>query len=79
MDYFFSLTHVFTQGQYNSPFIFYKGYTDNYMDYDWQRGSPAPSGGFYTSGDNKNKGKMFSLFKWQWDIIRADRSIIFSY
>jgi len=53
------------------------------MDYSWQLGRPIDpkdlSKGFYSSGDNKNKNKMFSLFKWQWEIIRADRSIIISY
>lgn len=41
------------------------------MDYSWQFGPPIDpmdlSKGFYSSGDNKNKDKMFSLFKWQWD------------
>lgn len=58
-------------------------YSANYMDYSWQLGRPIDpkdlSKGFYSSGDNKNKNKMFSLFKWQWEIIRADRSIIISY
>ncbi|OAB78236.1 zinc metalloprotease [Cochleicola gelatinilyticus] len=73
----FSLPHVFSASL--SPFDFYQGYTDNYMDYTWQRGSPSPSGGYYSSGDNKYKGKMYSLFKWQWPIIRSDRSLILTY
>ncbi len=63
----------------SSPHIFHRGYTDNYMDYDWQIGASAPSGGYYSSGDNKFKGKMYSLFKWQWDIMRNDESLITSY
>lgn len=64
----FSLTHVFEEA--GTPrHIFYQGYTDNYMDYDWQQGNKS----------NPYKGKMFSLYKWQWDIMRSDRSLIFNY
>lgn len=73
----FSLPHIFSASL--STFNFYQGYCDNYMDYNWQKGAPAPGGGFYGSGDNVHKGKMFSLFKWQWEILRADRSLILSY
>ncbi len=45
----------------------YQGYSDNYMDYNWQKGSPAPEGGYYGSRDNVYKGKMYSLYKWQWE------------
>ena len=50
-----------------------KGYTDNYMDYDWKKVN-APD-----SSDNDFKGKMYSFFKWQWEIMRRDRSLIFNY
>ena len=43
--------------------------TDNYMDYI----------NLSTKGDNIHKGKMFSFFKWQWEIMRRDRSLIFNY
>lgn len=41
------------------------------MDYTWRRG-----GG--TNSFNTND-KMNNFFKWQWDIMRKDRSLIFSY
>lgn len=74
----FSLTHAFQEGIHNSPHIFYNGYTDNYMDYTWQAGT-FRNGKLYSSGANMYKDKMFSFFKWQWDIMRADRSLIFKY
>lgn len=50
------------------------------MDYNWQKGILSPSGGFYSSGANLHAGKMYSFFKWQWDIMRSDiRSLIFNY
>ncbi len=48
------------------------------MDYTWQAGNYA-NGQLYSSGANKYKGKMFSFFKWQWDIMRKDRSLIQNY
>ncbi|MFC4414164.1 zinc metalloprotease [Kaistella carnis] len=64
----FSLPHTFEQAG-NPRHVFYQGYTDAYMDYDWrQGGSPNP----YSS-------KMYSIFKWQWEIMRNDRSLIFNY
>lgn len=72
-----SLPHIFSTAL--SPFEFYHGYTDNYMDYEWQKGNAAPSGGYFSSGDNKYKGNMYSFFKWQWNILRTDRSLIFTY
>jgi len=79
----FSLPHIFMEAggklKVSSSHIFHRGYTDNYMDYEWQIGARAPSGGYYSSGDNKYKGKMYSLFKWQWNIIRNDESLITNY
>ena len=49
------------------------------MDYSCQRGLPIDPAdlrkGFYTSGNNKFKGKMYSLYKWQWKIMRGDESL----
>ncbi|MGS2738386.1 hypothetical protein [Sinomicrobium sp. M5D2P17] len=77
----FSLPHIFSDSM--SSFKFYQGYTDNYMDYEWQKGNPVDpndlSKGFYSSGDNIFKNNMYSLFKWQWDILRSDRSLITNY
>ncbi|WP_339699475.1 hypothetical protein [uncultured Marixanthomonas sp.] len=61
----FSLLHIFSANL--SSFDLYQGYSDNYMDYNWQKGSPAPEGGYYGSRDNVYKGKMYSLYKWQWE------------
>ncbi|UOX32518.1 hypothetical protein LXD69_10690 [Flavobacterium sediminilitoris] len=72
-----SLPHIFSSAL--SSFEFYHGYTDNYMDYEWQKGNRAPNGSYYSSGDNKFKGNMYSLFKWQWNIVRTDRSLILNY
>lgn len=72
-----SLPHVFQEGS-RARHTFYHGYTDNYMDYTWQAGV-FRNGQLYSSGPNIYKGKMFSFFKWQWDIMRSDRSLIFNY
>ena len=72
-----SLPHIFDDDL--SQFPFYWGYTDNYMDYTWQRGENDSRGGFFSTGDNTYKGKMYSFFKWQWDIMRRDRSLTFNY
>jgi hypothetical protein len=83
-----SLPHIFmaAEGTFkvSSSHVFYKGYTDNYMDYEWQQGaivwdSVKNKWNRYSSGDNKYKGKMYSFFKWQWDIIRKDESLIKNY
>ncbi|NDV65233.1 hypothetical protein [Bacteroides sp. 224] len=66
-----SLLHPFSN---LSPYKFHHGYTDNYMDYTWKMGPRGTS-----SGDNIHKGKMYSFFKWQWDIMRNDRSLISNY
>ena len=67
-----SLPHIFQEGGL-SEHVFYQGYTDNYMDYDRKKVN-APD-----SSDNDFKGKMYSFFKWQWEIMRRDRSLIFNY
>lgn len=65
----FGLPHTFQEGSYAGPHIFYQGYTDAYMDYDWSQPSSA----------NIYSGKMFSFYKWQWELMRRDRSLIFNY
>ena len=72
-----SFHHIFDDDL--SKFPFYWGYKDNYMDYTWQRGENDSRGGFFSTGDNTYKGKMYSFFKWQWDIMRRDRSLTFNY
>ena len=68
----FSLTHTFQEGAHNSPHIFYKGFTDNVMDYVNQVGVS-------TRNPFERNDKMNCFFKWQWDIMRRDRSLIFNY
>ncbi|WP_299443249.1 DUF4280 domain-containing protein [uncultured Aquimarina sp.] len=63
-----SLPHSFDEG-FPKPHVFHIGFTDNYMDYIQQADGTA----------NPFTGKMTSFFKWQWDIMRADRSLIFNY
>jgi hypothetical protein len=71
------LQHTFSAGSLSDglaapALTFYQGYTDNIMDYTWQQG---------TGNDNPYNGKdqMRSFFKWQWDALRTDRSLIHRY
>ena len=68
----FSLTHTFQEGTIKAPHIFYKGFTDNIMDYVNQVGVS-------TRNPFETNDKMNSFFKWQWNIMRKDRSLIFNY
>ena len=73
---YFSLTHVFQEASarntVKSPHIFYKGFTDNIMDYVNQVA-------IRTRNPFEANDKMNNFHKWQWDILRADRSLIFNY
>jgi hypothetical protein len=80
-----SLSHIFMEpnGKYkvSSPHVFYQGHTDNCMDYDWTMGANVihkkTRKWRYTQGEaNQNKAIMYSFFKWQWDIMRTDGSLI---
>ncbi len=75
----FGLPHVFQGGSFAGPYTFYHGYTENYLDYTWQAGSLDRVGRLLGSGDNKFKGKMYSFYKWQWKMLRTDRSLITNY
>ena len=74
----FSLFHTFDS---NSPHIFYKGYTDNYMDYIFHRGvnqtfnQEVDVYNEYYPNKDYCKSKMHSFFKWQWDLMRKDLGI----
>lgn len=72
----FSLTHIFQEATarstIKSPFIFQKGFTDNIMDYVNQVGVPDRNP--FEKNDMMN-----NFFKWQWDILRKDRSLILTY
>ena len=77
----FGLPHVFQMGALAGPHKFYHGYTDNVMDYDWQMGPPSVGVGAQptSTGPNRFMGKTYSFCKWQWEIIRNDRSLITDY
>lgn len=74
----FSLTHTF-EPHPSAIHKFHHGYTDNYMDYTWKgialgvnsKGKTVVS----KSSANQYDNKMYSFFKWQWDLIRKDRSV----
>ncbi len=68
----FSLLHTFQEGTYIGKHTFYKGFLDNIMDYVNQVGVSTRNP--YEASDNMN-----NFFKWQWDILRTDRSLIFTY
>lgn len=72
----FTLPHTFETSSKNSSannkHIFYKGYTDNVMDYDAYLISDDP----LTYDQNKYNGQMYSFFKWQWDLMRKDKKSI---
>ncbi|WP_392420060.1 hypothetical protein ACF3OE_12145 [Capnocytophaga canis] len=61
------LKHPFEEYE-NIP-LFEKGTTDNYIDYEQTE----------YGTENPHKGKMFSLFKWQWDNIHKNKKLKFSY
>ena len=63
----FSLSHTFEE---LSETEFYQGYTENVMDY-YKYELPNRK----KESDGQYKNKMYSFFKWQWDLIRKDQSI----
>ncbi len=78
----FSLYHPFQEGNY-VPGIFYQGTTDKVMDYTWRVAGGAP-GSLTSAGSNPYypsaaRSHMWRFFKYEWDRIRADRSMITDY
>ncbi|WP_051336214.1 PAAR-like protein [Aquimarina latercula] len=67
-----SLPHTFEE-YFARPFTFYQGFTDNHMDY-FNQYHPDPN---TIGGANPNKENMHSFFKWQWDIMRGDKSLVY--
>ena len=63
----FSLSHTFEE---LSETEFYQGYTENVMDY-YKYELPNRK----KESDGQYKNKMYSFFKWQWDLMRKDQSI----
>lgn len=62
-----SLPHIFSKAL--SDHKFYRGYTDNYMDYTTRLDGTAAKGRI------NNVHQRLFLFKWQWDIMRQDQSL----
>lgn len=65
----FSLVHTFQEGG-GAKHTFYQGYTDNLMDYSF-----IPHA--IKNLPNRFSGHMWALYKWQWDLLRKDRSITY--
>lgn len=70
----FSLPHTFEE-EYSTEHNFYQGYTDNLMDYTYKSN---PDNIITANIDNPYNMDMWALFKWQWDILRQDRSLDYS-
>lgn len=54
---------------------FYQGYTDNIMDYGFGYKEDKNMTSGISQINNKSNGKMWSLYKWQWDIMRKDINV----
>lgn len=54
---------------------FYQGYTDNVMDYEGRNAPKNPSKPIKETDKYNQFKNLNSLFKWQWNILRADRSL----
>ena len=72
----FTLNHTFERYSKNSSannkHVFYRGYTENVMDYNAYLISDDP----LAYDQNKYNGQMYSFFKWQWDLMRKDTKSI---
>ena len=72
----FTLPHTFEtfseNDSANNKHIFYRGYTENVMDYNAYLISGKP----LVYDQNKYNGQMYSFFKWQWDLMRKDKKSI---
>ena len=72
----FTLPHTFEtfseNDSANNKHIFYRGYTENVMDYNAYLISDDP----LVYDQNKYNGQMYSFFKWQWDLMRKDKKSI---
>ena len=71
----FSLAHSFNS---DSLHIFYRGYTDNIMDYPSKKNEKKEKDRVKkTKIRMKQEERLTSFFKWQWDEIRSDRSMVY--
>ncbi|MFQ1011526.1 hypothetical protein ACFX2U_01535 [Gilliamella apicola] len=78
----FSLPHTFQRDEkkYKPQHSFYRGYTENYMDYEKKYIKPPVNSNFKNKNTvfrafNNYKDNMYSFYKWQWDTMRKDKSI----
>ena len=71
----FSLSHIYLKA--NNKFVVHPGCTENYMDNFSFQGvdNPFALPPKIINKDNRYIGKMYSFYKWQWDLMREDRSI----
>ena len=71
----FSLSHIYLKA--NNKFVVHPGCTENYMDNFSFQGvdNPFAFQPKIIDKDNRYKGKMYSFYKWQWDLMFNDQSI----
>ena len=71
----FSLSHIYLKA--NNKFVVHPGCTENYMDNFSFQGvdNPFALPPKIINKDNRYIGKMYSFYKWQWDLMFNDRSI----
>ena len=68
----FTLPHIFEHTNLNDKPVFYQGYTENYMDYFLLYLTLNPNSLWPGSYEDK----MYSFFKWQWDMMLKDTKSI---
>ena len=70
----FTLPHIFENDiTLNDKPQFYQGYTENYMDYNFRY---IDVNDYSKYSINQYNDKMYSFFKWQWDLMRKDKDSI---
>lgn len=66
----FGLPHTFSSSKLLNPYHqFHWGYTENYMDYG------STKDGKVINPFHKKVNPVFTFYKWQWDIMRNDKSL----
>lgn len=76
MGHTFGLAHISAKGKginFENITSFPQGHTDNIMDYAQTEYEDSVT---KAPIDNIYIGKMFSLFKWQWDKMRNDANLM---
>ena len=59
--------------KYSNVHYFYMGYTDNVMDYN---AKAKPLTAAPNTPSLSNRYTMNAIFKWQWDILRNDNTVV---